>query len=133
MDRPPHATPTMSHRSGSLAPSSGLVRAWPDVFPGSTHVRDVGLSRATDEALWTYTAQHGHVIVFKDTEFHQRGFLLGQPPKVVWIRRGSCSTGDIEKLLRQRHPDLLAFDADPSSRSSRSPESWGIVGGGYST
>jgi predicted nuclease of predicted toxin-antitoxin system len=46
-------------------------------------------------------------------EFHQRSFLLGPPPKVVWIRRGNCSTGDIETLLRQRHPDLLAFDADP--------------------
>jgi hypothetical protein len=27
-------------------------------------------------------------------------------------RRGNCTTGDIETLLRQRHPDL-AFDADP--------------------
>jgi predicted nuclease of predicted toxin-antitoxin system len=32
---------------------------------------------------------------------------------VVWIRRGNCSTRDIETLLRHRHPDLLAFDADP--------------------
>lgn len=93
--------------------SPQLVSALADVFPGSIHVRDVGLSRATDDAVWNYAAQHGHVIVSKDAEFHQRSFLLGHPPKVVWIRRGNCSTRDIETLLRHRHPDLLAFDADP--------------------
>jgi predicted nuclease of predicted toxin-antitoxin system len=49
------------------------------------------------------------------TEFHQRSFLLGHPPKVVWIRRGNCSTRDIETLLRDRLPDLLTFDADPGA------------------
>lgn len=93
--------------------SPRLARTLPEILPGSTHVRDVGLSRATDEAVWNYTARHGHVIVSKDAEFHQRSFLLGPPPKVIWIRRGNCSTEDIETLLRQRHPDLLAFDADP--------------------
>jgi predicted nuclease of predicted toxin-antitoxin system len=43
------------------------------------------------------------------------GFLLGHPPKVVWIRRGNCSTRDIETLLRDRLPDLLGFDADPGA------------------
>ena len=85
--------------------SPRLVSALADVFPGSIHVRDVGLSRATDDAVWNYAAQHGHVIVSKDAEFHQRSFLLGHPPKVVWIRRGNCSTRDIETLLRHRHPD----------------------------
>ena len=93
--------------------SPQLVSALADVFPGSIHVRDVGLSRATDDAVWNYAAQHGHVIVSKDAEFHQRSFLLGHPPKVVWIRRGNCSTRDIETLLRHRHPELLAFDTDP--------------------
>jgi predicted nuclease of predicted toxin-antitoxin system len=53
--------------------------------------------------------------VSKDGEFHQRSFLLGHPPKVVWIRRGNCSTRDIETLLRDRLPDLLTFDTDPGA------------------
>ena len=93
--------------------SPQLVRALADLFPESTHLRDVGLSRATDDAVWTYAAPHGYVIVSKDAEFHQRSFLLGHPPKVVWIRRGNCSTRSIEALLRARHPDLVAFEADP--------------------
>jgi len=48
-------------------------------------------------------------------EFHQRSFLLGHPPKVVWIRRGNCSTRNIETLLRGRLPELLVFDADPGA------------------
>jgi predicted nuclease of predicted toxin-antitoxin system len=95
--------------------SPRLVRALADLFPESTHVRDVGLSRATDDAVWNYAARHGHVIVSKDGEFHQRSFLLGHPPKVVWIRRGNCSTRDIETLLRGRLPELLVFDADPGA------------------
>ena len=63
--------------------------------------------------MWVYAARHGYVIVSKDAEFHQRSFVLGHPPKVVWIRRGNCSTRDIERLLRGRPPDLLAFDTDP--------------------
>ncbi len=93
--------------------SPRLISTLADVFPGSIHVRDVGLSRAEDDVVWNSAAEHGHVIVSKDSGFHQRSFLLGHPPKVVWIRRGNCSTGDIQTLLRQRYPDLLAFDVDP--------------------
>jgi predicted nuclease of predicted toxin-antitoxin system len=96
--------------------SPRLVRALADLFPRSTHVRDIGLSRATDDAVWNYAARHGHVIVSKDGEFHQRRLpAWPPPPKVVWIRRGNCSTRDIETLLRDRLPDLLGFDADPGA------------------
>jgi hypothetical protein len=63
--------------------------------------------------VWTYAVRHGYVIVSKDAEFHQQSFLLGPPPKVFWIQRGNCSTGEIETLLRQRHLDLQTFDTDP--------------------
>lgn len=38
--------------------------------------------------------------------------MLGPPPKVVWIRRGNCSTAEIEEILRTRQADLLAFELD---------------------
>lgn len=82
------------------------------MFPGSIHVRDVGLQAADDDALWTYAADHGFVIVSKDADFHQRSFVLGHPPKVVWIRRGNCTTIEIEQILRARQPELLAFEQD---------------------
>jgi predicted nuclease of predicted toxin-antitoxin system len=63
--------------------SHRLVEALKEDYPGSQHVRDVGLKEASDEAVWQYAAQHGLIIVTKDADFHQRSFLLGQPPKVI--------------------------------------------------
>jgi predicted nuclease of predicted toxin-antitoxin system len=89
-----------------------LVTALATLYPGSAHVRDLGLATADDEAIWNYAAQHAFVIVSKDSDFQHRSLLLGHPPKVVWIRLGNCSTAAIENLLRARHPDLLAFEQD---------------------
>jgi predicted nuclease of predicted toxin-antitoxin system len=46
-------------------------------------VRDVGLSTASDAAVWQYAAQHGFTIVTKDADFDQRSFLFSHPPKVA--------------------------------------------------
>lgn len=78
----------------------------------SQHVRNIGLAEASDETIWQYAAQHGFTLLTKDADFHQRSFLFGYPPKVVWIRCGNCSTASIEQLLRLRHSDLLQFAAD---------------------
>ena len=67
-----------------------LLASLTELYPGSTHVRDVDLASASDEAVWTYAARQGFTIVSKDADFHQRSFVLGAPPKVVWIRRGNC-------------------------------------------
>ena len=112
---PPGRAPTYVRLLLDQNLSPQLVRVLGDLFPGSTHVRDVGLFRASDDAVWTYAAQQGYVIVSKDAEFHQRSFVLGHPPKVVWIRRGNCSTRDIEVMLRTRHAEIAAFGANPEA------------------
>ncbi len=93
--------------------SPRLVVGLSDVFPGSVHVRDAGLSRASDAAIWAYARDRGLTIVSKDSDFHQASFLRGSPPKVIWIRRGNCTTADIEALLRSNRTEILAFGADP--------------------
>jgi predicted nuclease of predicted toxin-antitoxin system len=82
------------------------------LYPGSAHVRDIGLQSADDDTLWTYAGEHDFVIVSKDADFHQRSFVLGHPPKVVWIRRGNCTTAEIEEILRVRRRDMLLFEQD---------------------
>lgn len=89
-----------------------LVAAGADLYPGSVHVRDVGLHTALDEAVWSYAAQQGFALVSKDIDFYQRSLVFGSPPKVIWIRLGNCSTDDVVVLLRRRHHDLLAFAED---------------------
>jgi len=93
--------------------SPRLVGGLSDVFPRSVHVRDVGLSRASDAAIWDYARDRGMTIVSKDSDFHQASFLRGSPPKVIWIRRGNCTTADIETLLRSNRTEILAFGDDP--------------------
>ncbi len=93
--------------------SHRLITALLTDYPGSQHVREVGLKDASDAAVWQYAAQHGFTIVTKDADFHQRSFLFGQPPKVIWIRTGNCSTDMIEAILRRHRQDLEAFTAKP--------------------
>jgi predicted nuclease of predicted toxin-antitoxin system len=84
-------------------------------FPGSAHVRDFGLADASDPAVWSHAAAQGFVIVSKDVDFQQRALVMGQPPKVIWIRLGNCLTASVATLLRSHRATLLAFEADPSA------------------
>jgi predicted nuclease of predicted toxin-antitoxin system len=92
-----------------------LVRDLADAFPGAQHVSEPGLDQATDSAIWSYAQSHGLVILPKDADFQQRALLHGAPPKVVWIRPGNCSTGEISTLLRTRRGEIGAFVADPAA------------------
>jgi predicted nuclease of predicted toxin-antitoxin system len=95
--------------------SPRLVQALQKEFPDSRHVREVGLQEATDAVVWQYAAQQGFAIVTKDADFHQRSFLFGHPPKVIWVRVGNASTVKIETLLRRRAADVDAFCSDLES------------------
>jgi predicted nuclease of predicted toxin-antitoxin system len=92
--------------------SPRLLAALDDLFPGSRHVREVGLASAEDAVVWHYAAEHGFAIVSKDADFHERSFLLGHPPKVIWIRRGNCSTDQALALLRSEAESINRFGAD---------------------
>ena len=83
-----------------------------DLGVTAVHVRSIGLEAADDARVWDYAATHEFMIVSKDADFNNRAFLFGPPPKVVWIRRGNCSTRDIEDLWRARHTDVVAFSSD---------------------
>ena len=69
-----------------------LQRALTDIYSGALHVRELGLTEVDDQEIWLYAAANDCVIVSKDSDFYQRSLLQGYPPKVVWIRRGNCST-----------------------------------------
>lgn len=92
--------------------SHHLVELLAKPFTGSVHVRDVGLKDATDIEIWEYAKADGFVIVTKDSDFRQRSFLFGQPPKVIWVRLGNCSTSEIATALRGRCEAVQAFLED---------------------
>jgi predicted nuclease of predicted toxin-antitoxin system len=92
--------------------SPKLVKLLADLFPGSVHVRDAGLNRADDAVVWKYAQDNSLTICSKDSDMHQRSFVLGFPPKVVWVRLGNCSTADVEELLRRHYTAIEGFSAD---------------------
>jgi len=92
--------------------SHQLVRLLADIFPDSRHVRDVGLKSADDPVVWQYAKQQRLVIVSKDSDLHQRSFVLGHPPKLVWVRLGNCSTSEVEDLLRRNLAVITLFYDD---------------------
>lgn len=92
-----------------------LVGALVDLYPGAAHVRSLGLHVAGDDVIWQRARADGFTIVTKDDDFRQMSFLYGAPPKVIWVRLGNCSTGDVEAVLRDRHSDILRFVEDPTA------------------
>ena len=93
--------------------SSALVGQLSDLYPGSTHVKSLGMMKAEDVVIWSHAAQNGFTIVSKDSDFQQRSLLLGIPPKVVWLKVGNCPTSKVEKLLRDHSVELHTFETDP--------------------
>lgn len=89
--------------------SHRLSQSLASLYPGSEHVRNLNLARAGDEAIWNLAMEQDFTIVSKDSDFHQRSFLYGFPPKVIWVRMENCSTVDIEQALRDHHSDILEF------------------------
>ena len=90
--------------------SPHLASALSDLYPGSVHLRDCGLRGVSDVEVWQYAQVNDFAIVSKDSDFSQRSFLLGSPPKVVWLRIGNCTTRRADFVLRNAAARVQAFD-----------------------
>lgn len=92
--------------------SPRLVNQLADICPDSVHVSALGLGEAMDLEIWQYAHDHDYVIVTKDADFSELGVIQGFPPKVIWIRRGNCSTKDIEMILRENYSAISNLSED---------------------
>jgi len=92
--------------------SPRLVERLADVYPESVHVFSLGLGDAMDIEIWQYAHDHDYMIVTKDADFSEFGVIKGFPPKIIWIRRGNCSTKDIESILRENYSAISQLSDD---------------------
>lgn len=90
-----------------------IIQSLELLYPGSSHVRLEGFEQADDETIWNYARDNGYVIISKDADFHQRSFVRGFPPKVIWIRCGNSSTTKIENILKENYLAIQEFCGDP--------------------
>ena len=94
--------------------SPKLIDRLVDIYPDSVHVSPLGLDRESDKAIWEYARDHDYVIVTKDADFGEFSVVWGIPPQIIWIRRGNCSTNDIELILRGNFETIAEFIDDRS-------------------
>jgi predicted nuclease of predicted toxin-antitoxin system len=100
-----------------------LVRRLEDLFPGSTHVRTLGLDRVEDRLIWEYAGENGFAIVSADADFYELAITLGFPPKVIWLRGCDYPTSVAEELIRTQSIRIVDFlnDEDRSVLILNSP------------
>ena len=92
--------------------SHRLVEMLAALYPGSSHVRFFRLQSADEEVIWEFAQLHDFTVVSKDSEFHQRSFLSGFPPKIIWVRLGNCSTHEVAAMLQIYQEDIRRFCED---------------------
>lgn len=92
--------------------SEALVAVLAGEFPGSLHVRTLGLGGAPDVQVWDTAIRHDAILVSRDEDYRHLSTRLGAPPKVIWLRLGNCTTAEVSALLRQRLGDVRHFVAD---------------------
>lgn len=94
--------------------SPRLIGLVADLFPESNHVFPLGLALTDDRVVRHYALQEHFTIVTKDTDFSDLCFWLGFPPKVIWIRRGNCTTATIATILRENVQHIYHLIQEPS-------------------
>jgi predicted nuclease of predicted toxin-antitoxin system len=63
-----------------------------------------------DLQIWDYARKHGFVITSKDTDFRERSYVEGFPPKVIWLDVGNAGTDAIAQLLRAQRQRVVRFE-----------------------
>ncbi len=67
-----------------------------------------------DPIVWNYAKDNDLMIVSKEADMHDLSLVFGNPPKVIWLRLGNCSTWQVENFIRQSFEAIKLFHADES-------------------
>lgn len=78
-----------------------------DAFPGSRHVRELGLERASDFDIWRFARSEGYVIVTNDADFNDILLVNGFPPFVVWLRTGNRRVAQVEAVIEDYRNEII--------------------------
>lgn len=78
-------------------------------FPEAQQVKQLGLTNATDREIWDFAKEKGYAIVTFDADFYELASVMGNPPKIIWLRTGNCTTDSLAKLLFERKEVIQDF------------------------
>jgi predicted nuclease of predicted toxin-antitoxin system len=92
--------------------SPRLIPGLLSLFEDLTHVRDIGLQRSDDAAIWEWAKWNGYTIVTTDSDFVSLNQRLGWPPKVIHIERCDYPFRVIQEVLRTNAVRISELDKD---------------------
>ena len=92
--------------------SPNLAKYFEGYFNTSQHLQDIGFDTSDDLTVWEFAQKNGFTIVTKDSDFNNLVSFLGFPPKVIWLRRGNCSTKMIREIITENLDTIKAFIND---------------------
>jgi len=92
--------------------SPKLTANFTNSFDEIKQVQELHLDKADDNSILEFARSGGFTIVSRDSDFNDLVSFFGFPPKVIWIRRGNCSTNDIKLLLENNLDRIHAFGND---------------------
>lgn len=74
----------------------------------ASHVADIGMTNATDHAIWRWAADHDAVIVTKDEDFAVwRAATDALVPKVLWLRVGNTRKSELLRWFEPLLPQAI--------------------------
>jgi predicted nuclease of predicted toxin-antitoxin system len=83
-----------------------------DLFPESAHVSLIGLGSTPDTVIWEYAKTHEFTFLTKDKDFANLSLAQGQPPKVILLLIGNCSTAELVRVIRNNAIRFSDFEND---------------------
>ncbi|MBS0617727.1 MAG: DUF5615 family PIN-like protein [Spirochaetes bacterium] len=89
--------------------SDKIVDSLQSDYPGTRHVKHVGLNREADEKIWDYARRQGLTIVTNDDDFANLSEYHGFPPKVIHLVAGNLSRKQMLNILVTNSVQLHQF------------------------
>ena len=75
-------------------------------YPGTSQVVLLGLEAASDRAVWQMAKDQDYVIVTRDADFEELSFVLGQPPKIIWLKVKNQARATTLKILNDNQATI---------------------------
>ena len=94
--------------------SPRLVKRLADLFPGSIHVHETGLT-SSDPLIWRYAIENRLTVVTKDEDFEAMALVFAPPGKVILVTLGNCHTDRVEALFRREFAAIQDFIRIPEA------------------
>ena len=80
-----------------------------EFFPGTIHIKNIGLGNCSDEQIWEYAKKANLSIVSLDKDFVNIAVLKGSPPKVIPLKFGNRNTKELANSLLKNKDVIIEF------------------------